>query len=205
MELDKALSQLSEIRGHIAKTETFHGLKTIPLSLTGAGAFAAALLQPLWIEDGRPVSFILYWSGVAALNILIFAAALLYNSYHHTEVEKQVTRQILMQFCPCLLIGGLLAITACIFKGQLPYFMPGIWCMILALGIFSSRPYLPPNIVFAGGYYVLAGLALFLCVKKGVSLNAWSMGLSFGIGQLIAALLFYFDLERNHGKEKDSI
>ncbi len=191
MELERALHELSEIRGHIAKTEVYQGLKSIPLALTGIGAFLAASLQPIWVPAHSPVLFIRYWAIVAILNILIFSFALIYNAVHNTALERQITRRILIQFCPCLCAGGIITLIAIIYKGDIPSLMPGIWSTILSLGIFSSRPYLPSHTLFLGAYYFIAGLVFFIFAPGDVSLIPWGMGAVFGIGQLFAAFIFY--------------
>ncbi len=199
MDLENAMNQLSDIRNHLFKAEVFHGFKAIPLALSGAGALLAAFVQPLWVPKGWAVGYVMYWSVIAILALMVFAGSLFYNYYRNNEVERRVTRQIILQFSPSVFIGGLLTVLACFYSGQLPYFMPGLWCIILALGIFSSRPYLPPNIMFVGGYYVAAGCVLFLTNNTSFCLSPWNMGLAFAIGQMLAAITFYFDLERKDG------
>ena len=65
--------------------------------------------------------------------------------------------------------------------------------MTFALGIFACRPYLPSKVFWVGLFYLVAGCLLLLPT---LHWQAWGMGLVFGFGQIFAALVLYWDLER---------
>ena len=48
-------------------------------------------------------------------------------------------------------------------------------------------------------FYLAAGAVLFLCAADGSSLSPWGMGAAFGVGQLLAAVVLYWNLERPDG------
>ena len=73
--------------------------------------------------------------------------------------------------------------------GAFPSALPGIWAIVFALGVFSSRPYLPRYIGWVGLWYLAGGGFLLSQTSTGfASLGAW-LGAVFGIGQLGAALV----------------
>ena len=73
--------------------------------------------------------------------------------------------------------------------------LPGMWSMLFGLGVFASRRLLPKATFLVGGFYLLAGL--FMISIRYAALAAWPMGATFGTGQIAAAGLLYFTLERH--------
>ena len=62
--------------------------------------------------------------------------------------------------------------------------------------IFAARPYLPRASGWVALYYWAAGLALLWRADGVDALSPWTVGGTFGIGQLLAALVLYLSLER---------
>ena len=75
MELHDALSQISEIRRQMARTEVFRGYRAVPVAFSGVLAWAAALVQAAWIpEPTRDVrSYLMLWIGAAAVVTVAYA------------------------------------------------------------------------------------------------------------------------------------
>jgi hypothetical protein len=74
--------------------------------------------------------------------------------------------------------------------------LPGLWSMLFALGIWSSRPYLPKAIGLVALFYVLAGTWLLAGARGTHVPSPWEMGLTFGVGQSALALVLYLNIER---------
>jgi hypothetical protein len=75
--------------------------------------------------------------------------------------------------------------------------LPGIWAICFGIGVFASRPYLPRASGFVALFYYAAGAALLWRARGPESLSGWWVGATFGIGQLFAALVLYWNLERD--------
>jgi hypothetical protein len=71
------------------------------------------------------------------------------------------------------------------------WIIPGLWQLISSLGVFSSCRFLPRPMVAAGAWYMLTGL---ICISLGDAraLSPWTMGISFGMGQLLVAAILLF-------------
>ena len=71
MELREALTQISEIRLQLARTEVFRGLRALPVAMSGLLALAAAGFQAAWLP--RPVehlsAYLTLWIGAAVLSL----------------------------------------------------------------------------------------------------------------------------------------
>jgi hypothetical protein len=67
--------------------------------------------------------------------------------------------------------------------------LPGLWQIVLSLGIFASCRLLPAPFIVIGIWYLGAGLACLALTDDTNALSPWMMGLPFGVGQLLAAIV----------------
>jgi hypothetical protein len=137
MELHEALSQISEIRQQMARTEVFRGYRALPVAFSGVLALAAALGQSVWIRDPG----------------------------------EQLTAYLTL------------------------WMLPGLWQVLYSLGIFASCRLLPRATFGVAMFYLAAGLTSLTLARGDAALSPWAMGLSFGIGQFLAAGVLYRTLE----------
>ena len=199
MELREALQQISDIRQQMARSEVFRGYRALVVGGSGLLGLLAAAFQSVWVaspaEDlGR---YLTLWVGVAVINAAIAGAELFVRARSAGPGHaRDLTRLAVEQFLPCLVVGALLTLCVYLFATPMAWMLPGLWCFIFALGIFASYRLLPSAIVWSGVYYVLCGC---LCLRFGQgenALSAWLMGVSFGGGQLLSAIILYWTLER---------
>ena len=83
MELREALSQISEIRQQMARSEVFRGYRSLTVSFSGVLGLLAAAFQPLWVvspetELGRYLSL---WVSVAAACLMVAGIELYWRSH----------------------------------------------------------------------------------------------------------------------------
>src|SRR6202035_1532621 len=82
--------------------------------------------------------------------------------------------------------GVLLTIALVQFVPAVFWMLPGLWQVIFGLGIFSSCRFLPRLMIVAGAWYLLTGL-ICIALGDGRALAPWTMGLGYGVGQLLVA------------------
>ncbi|WP_177428594.1 hypothetical protein, partial [Candidatus Venteria ishoeyi] len=112
-DLEKALNHLADIHAQVSRTEYYRGFNSVPLVLSGVSGLFAASVQASWMNMDNPGLFVLYWSVVASLNVLLFGIKLgLDYRCSHTPFERRKTHAVLLQFMPTLLAGLLLTIVA---------------------------------------------------------------------------------------------
>src|SRR4051812_42796029 len=72
MELREALSQISEIRQQVARTEVFRGYRAVPVAVSGVLALVGAVLQHLLIANPREnyLGYLALWVGCAGLSLV---------------------------------------------------------------------------------------------------------------------------------------
>jgi hypothetical protein len=65
------------------------------------------------------------------------------------------------------------------------------------LGIFASLPYLVRASGWVALYFYVAGALLLWTAGGRDVLSAWSVGGTFGVGQLLTAAVLYWNLEHD--------
>lgn len=203
MELDEALSQIAEIRHQMARTEVFRGYRALPVALSGVLAICAGLVQAVWLPN--PLEQIgLYlelWVGSAILSAVVAGAAMVDRRRRSASAwSREMTRLALDQFVPCLVAGGLLTVVVVASIPEALPLLPGLWQILFAMGIFASCRLLPRAIWLVAAFYLLSGLAMLIVARGPLALAPWAMGAPFGLGQLMAAGVLYWTLERDHGR-----
>lgn len=196
-DLDKALADIVEIKSRLAQTTSFRGLGPAALALTGLLAFAIALAQSIW-GDGSPtpLPYFTAWVGTAvAASALIGAEMLRRADRHHVGLADQMIREAVLNFVPAGVVGaGLLAFFA-LFAPDLLWLLPGIWLLLVSIGIFAAARSLPPAMILAGAWYLFAGFVVLLLAVRDQNLSPWYMGLPFTVGQLLVALIVHRSTE----------
>jgi hypothetical protein len=200
MQLQDALSQISEIRQTMAKAEVFRGYRSLTVGFSGAIAFTAAMLQPIVAphpeRNIRP--YLILWLGAAALSIAAVAVEMFARG-RRSPLAAQVTVLAVEQFLPCLVAGALLTFVLVRFVPESAWMLPGLWAIILSLGAYASGRLLPRAVFWAAGFYLIAGCLCLIFAKGAEAFSPWAMGLTFGCGQLVTAAILYWTLERRHG------
>jgi hypothetical protein len=197
MEVSRALDQIAEIHQQMAKGEVYRGYRSLPFAASGLMGFAAAWLQPAALGTGDPIGFVLYWTAIAALAGFVGSSEIIHNYVvHDNGSDRRQTRKVVGQFLPSVVAAA--AITVCFthLSAALVPLLPGLWAICFGIGTFASRPYLPRASGWIALLYYAAGFTLLWIAREPDSLTGWSVGGVFGAGQLLAALVLWWNLER---------
>ena len=198
MDVTRALDQIAEIHGQIAKGEVYRGYRSLPIAASGLIGIVAAWLQPFALGSGDPVGFVLYWTAIAAAAGFVGSSEIIYNYVvHERESDRRHTRRVIAQFLPSVV--GAVAITVCFthLSATLVPLLPGLWAFCFGIGTFASRPYLPKASGWIALCYYAAGFALLWIARGPEPLTGWWVGGIFGVGQLLAATVLWWNLERD--------
>lgn len=201
MDLRDALTQIAEIRQQVARTETFRGYRALPVALSGALAWVAAGLQVVLIVDpARQIdSYLTLWLGAALASLMVTGAVMLWHARHASSpLARSMTALAVGQFLPAMVAGGLVTLVLSRYAEESLWMLPGLWAILFSLGVFASHRLLPPAIFWIGTWYLATGLASLVWAQGAYALSPWAMAIPFGVGQLLAAAILYWHLERNH-------
>jgi hypothetical protein len=193
----RALDQIEEIHRQIAKGEVYRGYRSLPVALSGVIGLTAAWLQPAALGAADPLGFVLFWTAVASAAAFVGSSEILYNYVVHEDASgRRKTRRVVGQFLPSLVAG--VAMTVCFthLNATLVPLLPGLWSICFGIGIFASRPYLPRASGWVALFYYAVGFTLLWIAHGPETLTGWSVGGTFGGGQLLAAVVLWWNLER---------
>jgi len=193
----RALDQIDEIHRQIAKGEVYRGYRSAPIALSGLIGLVAAWFQPGSLGSADPIGFVVYWAAIAGAAAFVGSSEIIYNYVVHEDTSgRRKTRKVVGQFLPSL-VGGA-AITVCFthLSAALVPLLPGLWAICFGVGTFASRPYLPRASGWVALFYYAAGFMLLWISGGPETLTGWWVGGTFAAGQLLAAVVLWWNLER---------
>jgi hypothetical protein len=201
MELRDALSQIAEIRLQMARTELFRGFRAVPVAFSGLLALFAGVVQATWISDpGEQIAaYLTLWVGAAVISAFAAGFEMLMRARAQgSSLNLEITWLALGQFLPCLVAGGLVTLVLLITSPDTLWILPGIWQILFSLGIFASYRLLPRPTFGVAVFYLASGATCLALARGSTALSPWAMAVPFGVGQLYAAAVLYWTLERVH-------
>lgn len=199
MDLREALEQISHMREHVARSEIFRGYRSATVAFSGLLAIAAAVGQSLWLA--RPAeqlgAYLALWIGVAAISFIAATMEIVSRARAaRGTLVRSMSRLAAEQFAPCLGAGVILTAAVATTAPEAGWIFPGAWSLLFGLGVFASYRLLPRSTFWVGAYYLLAGGLCLWLGQGSAALSPWLMAGAFGGGQLMAAGILYWTLER---------
>ncbi len=195
-DVGRALEQIAEIRDHLAKGEVYRGWRSVPVACSGLIGIGAAAWQTADSPTRDAASFVRYWLAVGAVALLVGCSEIAWRyAARATAEERSRARRVLGQFLPALIAAAMTTSALVGRDRQLVSLLPGLWALFFGVGIFATRPNIPRASQWVALYYWGAGVALLWF--RGTPVSPWAVGGTFGAGQLLAAAVLYWSLERD--------
>jgi hypothetical protein len=200
-EVRRALAEIEAIRGQVARATQFRGYGPATLAATGVLAGIAAAAQATLINDPRHQSsaYLGLWVGTAALSLVLISLETIFRVRRvHTALSLPLLRTAGEEFLPAIVAGLLVTVVIARDSANNLWMLPGLWQVIFSLGVFSSCRCLPRPMFVVGLWYLTSGLILLARGDGASAFAPWTMGVPFGIGQILVALVLRFgDREMN--------
>ena len=201
MQLNDALHQIALIRRQMARGEVFRGYRAATAMVTAGIAVAGAVVQSFLLSDSIAASLSL-WVGAAVLSLLIVGIEMRLRAPRFaSSLHQELAASAVELLIPCLVAGSLLTVVIVWFAAEAFWMLPALWSILFGLGIFASRRLLPRGASAVGGWYLMAGLVCIAVASRAHVFLPWQMGVIFGVGQLLAAGVLYWNLEREHARQ----
>lgn len=194
-DLDKALADIFTIRSQIAAGTAFRGYGPATAAATGGLALITAISQFLWLDDptSHPVTFFFGWAATALVSIAMIGVEMWARSRrHHSGLADAMINQAVEQFLPAAVAGVVLAAMLWKFAPETLWMLPGLWQVLVSLGVFASVRSLPRSVGITGGWYFVTGFTTLLVGSASHTLSPWTMGIPFVIGQWLMAAILHF-------------
>jgi hypothetical protein len=194
-ELRQALAEINAIRTQVARETQFRGYGPRSTAASGVLAVLVAGGQSLWLKpyEKNASVFLLVWVATAA----VAAGLSAWETFNRTRkvhfgFSREMIQAAIEQFVPAMVVGLMLTVVLVRTAPQVLWMLPGLWELAFSLGIFASCRFLPRPMFAVGLWYLVAGLACLAIESGPRDLSPWTMGMPFGIGQLlVAAVLKY--------------
>lgn len=194
-DLDKALADIFAIRSHIAAGTAFRGYGPATVAVTGGLALVTAILQHLWLDHptDQPLIFFGTWAATGFVSAILIGIEMRARSRrHHLGLADTLIYQAVEQFLPAGVAGALLAVMLGKFAPETLWMLPGLWQLLVSLGVFASVRSLPRSVALGGAWYFMAGFTTLLLASQTHTLSPWTMGVPFVVGQLLMAAILRF-------------
>lgn len=203
MELHDALTQIADIRRHMARGQVFRGYRAATAAFSGVMALLAAAVQRDWAPDPihDVVPYLTIW-GLAAFGSLFVVAVEIATRHMRcgSLLQRELSLATIECLTPSLVAGALLTLALAAYARSGMWLLPGLWSILFALGLFACRRVMPAGILIPAGYYLLAGLLCVTLAQGRHAFSPWAMVWTFGVGQfLTAGVLFFSQQDRRHG------
>jgi hypothetical protein len=191
-ELQEALSQIHSIRTQVASGTEFRGYGPASIAVSGFIALAVAAAQAHWVTQDL-TAWVGVWAGTAAVSGLLTGIETLARARReHLGFAREMIQSAVTQFLPAIMVGFLLTAVLMRVAPQDCWMLPGLWQLIFSLGVFASCRFLPRPMFAVGVWYLAAGLLCLAVAAATRALSPWMMGIPFGVGQLLVALVLQY-------------
>lgn len=200
-DLDKALADIGEIKASLAAGTLFRGFGPSVMAATGLLAFGAAAVQA-HSPPADAAGYIIAWIAVAAASSIAIGVEMVRRSRrHHGGLADTMLFKAVEHFLPFGAAGAALCAIILTLAPDVAWMLPGLWQILLGLGLFAAMRFLPGTIVLASGWYFAAGVVVLALGCQSRALSAWAMGIPFGLGQMLIAALLHVAEGDNHAQE----
>lgn len=201
-DIDKALAEIGEIRCQIASNTAFRGYGPVAITITGILALITATAQSLMPIAGTPFLYCLEWMGTAAICGAVVRIEMEGRTQRlHSGLADTMIHQAIEQFMPTTVASFFMPLLLVQFAPQNVWMMPGLWQILVSLGIYASLHTLPRTMFYAGAFYLISGFASLLFASQSHALSPWLMGAPFLIGQSLMAAILYYAAGGSHGED----
>src|ERR1700686_1153888 len=201
-DLNRALTDISVMRGQLARDTEFRGYGPATLAATGILAWGTAGARGLWLKDpaAHVHLYVSLWGVTAAVSLVVIGMETIHRSRRaHGALAIPMLQSAVEQFLPAIVAGGLLTVVLLQVAPQILWMLPGLWQIVFSLGVFASCRFLPRPMFLAGVWYLACGLACLALIPSEQRFSPWVMGVRYGVGQLLVACI----LQRNHRENDD--
>lgn len=198
----EAIDQVLEIRRQLAASGRFRGFRSTAVGLTGVFALLGALVQsrlpPVIGEAGPLQQFLVLWTAVAALGVLVVGAAMALRVRRlGSRLERDMAVHAVETVAPSMVLGAWLSVVLLYVAPDQAWLLPGLWAILFSLSVFATRRFLSPQVGIVGVHYAVTGLACVLWGHGHEALAPWTMAITFGLGQLLAAVVLFLTVEHD--------
>jgi len=196
-DLNRALAEIKQIRTQVARDTQFRGYGPASITASGVLALLVAAGQAHWMRNGTDfTAFAAVWVATAFASLAMVAVQTTVRARRvHSGLAVEMIQSAVEQFLPALMVSVLLTAVIMWAAPKEMWMLPGLWQLFFSLGVFASCRFLPRQTFAVGVWYLVCGLATLVLQSGSQALLPWTMGIPFGIGQLLVAAIMRYGFE----------
>lgn len=199
-DLNRALTDIRSIRRQVAQTTEFHGYGPLTLFTTAFLAVITGVVQTHWLPEpaALPAQYVGLWLTTALLSAALIATQMLTRSNRlHSGMADEMIQLAVTSFLPAAVTGAVLPFVLLRVAPTEVWLLPGLWQIVLGLGIFASCRGMPRLMLVAGVWFLLTGFAcLFLGDTR--ALAPLTMSGPFAVGMAYGATIHHLSAKNAH-------
>jgi hypothetical protein len=196
-DLHQALAEIKQIRSQVARDTQFRGYGPASITASGVLALIVAAAQTHWMREHNDfITFAAVWFATALVSIGMVAVQTTVRARRvHSGLALEMIQSAVEQFLPALVVGVLLTVVVARAAPREMWMLPGLWQLLFSLGVFASCRFLPRQTFAVGVWYLVTGLATLILQSGSPGLLPWTMGIPFGVGQLLVAAIMQYGFD----------
>jgi hypothetical protein len=196
-DLHQALAEIRQIRFQMARDTQFRGYGPASITASGVLALLAAAAQAHWMRNQTDFfAFAGVWTATAFVSVALVTIQMTFRVRRvHSGFALEMIQSAVEQFLPALIVGVLLTAVITRAAPKEAWMLPGLWQLLFSIGVFSSCRFLPRQTFVVGIWYLVSGLTSLVLQSESAAFLPWTMGIPFGVGQLLVAAIMHFGFE----------
>jgi len=191
-DLNRALDDIRAMRSQMARGAEFRGYGPATVAATGVLAVAAAVGQQrlLPAPGGNVAAWIGIWVCVAVVAVGLIGVEMVRRArVAHGGLADEMIQAAALRLLPAAVAGALLTVVLWRDAPDCLWMLPGLWQIVLSLGVFSACEGLPGGMRLVAFWYLGTGLCCLGFCSGSLAFSPWAMGVPFGAGGAMAAVL----------------
>jgi len=214
MNLHRALSEISEIKAQLDRTQSHRGFRSLASLLSAFVVVGMAIFLNRWAAEVSVSQFINAWVLVAVTSVAFAATemkirATMGDAKLHWKMHSNLGRQLF----PSLAVGAVMTFIFC--GNQMPFLnevvpnqvdpiqsshlLPAVWAMVYGLGLVACVQHLPDAARWVAAWFIVGGIVCVLLNQRSIDQLNIQMAILFGGGQILLGGVLFWNMERNRG------
>jgi lysylphosphatidylglycerol synthetase-like protein (DUF2156 family) len=191
-DVDRALSQLADIRAQLVASTRFRGIAPELNALTALLALLVATIQSIWPQELQrdDLVYVAVWAAVIlAFGLVVALESVSRARKLHGGMAHAMLMAALCKVLPFAAVGTCITWVICTFAVDSAWLLPGLWQILIGLVGFSSLSILPRAIVWVAAWYLVCGMLVLVVAGWSGTLSPWMMGVPFVVGQAAVSFI----------------
>jgi hypothetical protein len=194
-DLTRALDDIRTMRSQLARGAAFRGYGPATVAATGFLAVVVASLQARFLA--APGAHVAVWIGLWVAAAVVAVGMVGFEMVRrarvvHGGLADEMIQAAALHLLPASGAGVLLTVVLWQAAPASLWMLPGLWQVVLSLGVFAACASLPAAMRAVAFWYLGTGLACLAFGGGGRAFSPWEMGAPFGIGEALAAALLFW-------------